>query len=177
MSTVTRVAPAAAGRASDEEDITLSDSEDEFDPPPGPDDEYELDGFVVADDDDAGEEAAVPPAGLEVDVGNILPAGTRRTRRATRSIYDDPEFATELVATLLTDVPQDEIAVAIGSDGDSDHEPVAPPGAKRKRARSDVDGDLSDVDGDLSDVDGDFVPAESESDDDLTSDVSDDDED
>lgn len=171
----TRKVSPVAHRESDEEDLTIDSSDDEYDPPPGPDDEYELDGFVVADsdnddsDDDAEEET---PSQLDVDVSNILPAGSRRLRRATRSIYDDPRFASDLAATLLTDVPQDELDVAIGESSGDEESPVS---TARKRKREGGECDETEDDDFEPAEDDDFEPGEDRSESDVEIDSDEDD--
>jgi hypothetical protein len=94
----------------EDSDLEEADSEDS----PGSEDEYELDGFVVADDD----ESVAPETTstlTDVDQSNILPPGKRR-RRSTRTIYDEPEFQEQLSDTLLADVPDDELMAALVDD-------------------------------------------------------------
>jgi hypothetical protein len=159
-----RKASPDARRESDEEDLTIESSDDEYDPPPGSDDEYELDGFVVADtdiDESDGNPVGDVPHSLDVDASNILPTGSRRSRRTTQSIYDDPRFASEFAATLLTDVPQDELEVAIGESSDDEESPV-PTARKRKR------------DCGAGDEDDDFQPIDEQSDSDIEAESDDD---
>jgi len=120
---------------------------DEADAPP-PDDEYELDGFVVADEDaDDGNTTQL----TDVDEANILPPG-KRVRRATRTIYDEPDFQVQFSDVMLADVPDDEVAAALGDDTDTpadEDDPV------------DAGGD------DHSDGGGDYEPGVTDSDDDI----------
>ena len=144
-----------ARRGSAEEDLTIDSSDDEYDPAPGSDDEYQLDGFVVGDEEDS--EGGDTPKG-DVDASNILPAGSRRARRATQTIYDDPRFAAEFAATLLTDVPMEELDVAIGEDSDEEERRPVASGCKRKRGSATEQ---------CKDTDGDFAPSEDDSDSDV----------
>lgn len=96
----------------EDSDLEAADSEDS----PGSDDEYELDGFVVADDDDSAASGATSTL-TDVDQANILPPGKRR-RRSTRTIYDEPEFQEQMSDTLLADVPADELEAALVDDTD-----------------------------------------------------------
>ena len=122
------------------EDIDLSEpglEKSDEDDAPDPDDEYELDGFVVADSDEVKPAEADSRSRItDVDESNILPPGKRR-RKSTRTIYEEPEFQAQLSETMLADVPADEIEAAVeenvddcsetdggtGSDYDEDEEP------------------------------------------------------
>ena len=173
----------ASGKADpaieDESDsISLSDEDDDSDGgPPGPDDEYELDGFVVADDtdEDANPETA---AGADrdacaIDEGNIITG--RRTRRPTRFIYDEPDFADHIATTMLADVPDDEILAACCETDQPDSQ-VSVPGEEAEGSPP-RESDIY-----LGSSDDDYTPDENETDndDDTDDDIepsSDDDED
>ena len=133
----------------EDSDLEEADNEDS----PESDEEYVLDDFVVADEDDS--EASVTTALTDVDQSNILPPGKRR-RRSTRTIYDEPDFQEQISETMLADVPDDELDAAL-----SDEALVADDGSNsddyddKNSSCEDDDDSESDISDDITDSDND----------------------
>ena len=80
------------------------------------DDEYVLDGFVVGDTSEDQPAPAPTGSALDIDIANIVTG--KRKRRATRTIYEEPDFATAICEQMMQDVPEAEITAAIADDCD-----------------------------------------------------------
>lgn len=92
----------------DHQALTTATIQTTADEPPSPD-HYVLDGFVVNNDS---EESIDRPTPLtDIDPANIV-TGKRR-RRATRTIYTEPEFQSSIAHVLLADVPDSELPAVL----------------------------------------------------------------
>jgi hypothetical protein len=76
--------------------------------------EYLFDGFVVNDDEAA--PVLAHSSRVDVDVKNIITG--KRKRRATQTIYDDPEFAVAFAEQMMSDIPETERTAALDDECD-----------------------------------------------------------
>lgn len=77
-------------------------------------DEYVIDDFVVSEGDEHA--PLVHSSRVDVDVQNIITG--KRKRRATRTIYDEPEFACALADQMMSDIPESERDAALWDECD-----------------------------------------------------------